>query len=246
MTPENKKYFMNILTDTVAVPNTLLDHYRELGLTEEETLFLIVLLRLNRKKNQMTFKSVARDSVYSESEVTSLVPVLIDKGFLSFNDGGAILFDGLVEKLLEVQSWQAVKQEQKIYKEKKALKEDKTFAALYQCFEQEMGRPLSPIEGEQITYLYKNLQLPAELIKEGLTRAVLLGKYNFRYVDAILSSWQKQGIHSLAELKHKEEENRSYEEKQNRNKEKPVYPHREFRRGQNKEDIFSDDIYEVF
>lgn len=238
MKDENKKVWTQLLTDISAIPNTLLDHYREMGLTTEETLFLVILLRLRQKRSVLTFRIVARESVYSEKEVMEFVPILIDKGFLSLNNEGEILLDGLAEKFLEVCSWQAIKAEEKIRKEPKSVKEDKTFSELYACFEEEMGRLLSPMEGEQIAYWYKNQAIPTELIKEGLRRAVLLGKNNFRYIDAILRSWKDRGIQSLGDLEKAEQEKKKSTMEASNN-------HRSFRGEQDKDEILSDDIYEV-
>lgn len=200
MESENNKLLFDIMTDHSSVPNILLDSYREMGLSEEETLFLIILLRLKNKKTALTLKSVIKESVYNESEIMILLAPLIDKGFLSLADGNEIVLDGLLDKFIEVKDWNTFKTEQKIPKERKNSREDKSFSELYQCFEDEMGRPLSPIEGEQIRYWYKSQTLPAEIIKKALERAVLMGKYNFRYIDAILSEWSRQGVRSLSDI----------------------------------------------
>lgn len=238
MKMEISKITLEILSDSTSVPNVLLDHYKELGLSEDETLFLIILLRLKERKTALSFKNTAKESVYSEKEVKDLVAPLIDKGFMSLNCEGLIELDGLIDKSIEALSWQAVKAEQKIKKDKKAVKEDKVFSTLYLRFEQEMGRPLSPIEGEQISYWYHNQEIPVELIEEGLKRAVLLGKYNFRYIEAMLFAWQKQGISTVEGLSKADQNKKpttNGKEKQNA---------RSFRGSQ--EDIYSDDIYEVF
>lgn len=234
------KMTLELLSDNTMIPNVLLDHYKELGLSEEETLFLIVLLRLKGKKTSLTFKNTARDSSYSEREVKEMVGPLVEKGFLRLTCDSCIELDGLIDKFVEVWNIQAIKAEQKIKKEKKAIREDKTFSQLYLRFEQEMGRPLSPIEGEQISYWYHNQNIPAQLIEEGLKRAVLLGKYNFRYIEAMLCSWQKQGITTVADLA-KADQNRKSAAKNSGKKNKNE---RIFRNGD--EDIYSDDIYEVF
>ncbi len=235
---EISKMTLEMLSDSTTVPNVLLDHYKELGLNEEETLFLIVLLRLKGKKSVLSFKNTARDSSYSEKEVKETAAKLIDKGFLRLNCEGFIELNGLIDKFVEVLNIRAIKSAEKIKKEKQAIKEDKVFSALYLRFEQEMGRPLSPIEGEQISYWYHNENIPAELIEEGLKRAVLLGKYNFRYIEAMLRSWQKQGIATATDLK-KMDENRKTAAKNGGKKNERI-----FRNGQ--EEIYSDDIYEVF
>lgn len=231
-----KKFYLEILTENTSVPNALLDHYRDLGLSAEEALFLITLFRLKTKKTILTIKNIAKDCVYSENETMSFVAPLIDRGFLSLNNEGVVVLDGLLDKLIEAKSWNDLKIEQKIRKERKGIKEDKAFSELYHCFEEEMGRMLSPIEGEQIRYWYKNQKIPAELIKKGLTRAVLLGKYNFRYVDAILTSWIEQGIHSVEELEQLEAK-----QKKQRSEKVTVKSNRIFR-GEQKNDPDDDGI----
>ena len=200
MESDNNKLLFNILTDQSSVPNVLLDSYKEMGLSSDETLFLVILLRLKSKKIVMNFKNIAKGSVYTEGEIMEFLAPLIDKGFLSLKNGDEIVLDGLIEKFMEAKDWNTFKEEQKVPKGRKTVKEDKSFSELYHCFEQEMGRPLSPMEGERISYWYKSLKLPAELIKEALQRAVLYGKFNLRYIDSILDSWSRQGICSLQDL----------------------------------------------
>lgn len=236
MTMSRGKITFEILGDSTTIPNVLLDHYKELGLSERETLFLVVLLRLNAKKATLSFKNTAKESNYSEKEVKELVPTLIDKGFLSLSGEGLIGLDGLADKFVEVWSMKEIKAEQRIKKEKAAIREDKVFSGLYLGFEREMGRPLSPIEGERISYWYHNEKIPAELIEEGLKRAVLLGKYNFSYIEAILFNWQKQGIATVDQVKKAEEERRTVPKAREKKGE------RSFRGSQ--EDIYSDDIFE--
>lgn len=242
MSTDKKNIFLNILTDSSSIPNTLLDHYLELGLTEKETLFLIILLRLNHKHSSLTIKTVARESVYSETEVMNTVPILIDKGFLSLSEGGEILLDGMIEKFFELKSWNAVRTEQKIRKYRKIDKDDQYYSELYQCFEQEMGRPLSPIEGDQIIYWYKDRNYSVELIKLALTRAVLIRKNNFRYINAILESWEKQGFHTVSDVEQAEANQKQKQKQYNDSKEN----RHSFRSSQNKDGIFPDEIYEVF
>ena len=200
METNNKNPYLDIVTQNTVIPNALLDYHRDLGLSPEETLFLIVLLRLKNTKAVVSVRAIARDTIYTENEAMSFIGPLIDRGFLSLGGDGNVALDGLFDKMIEARSWSVLKTEQKIRKERKHTKEDKAFSELYHCFEEEMGRPLSPIEGEQITYWYKNQKIPVELIMLGLKRAVLLGKYNFRYVDAILSSWSKEGVRTVEDV----------------------------------------------
>lgn len=61
-----------------------------------------------------------------------------------------------------------------------------------QQFEQEFGRPLSPIETRTITsWLTEN---PEDLLAEALARAVMQGKRTLAYVGGILRGWRRAGI----------------------------------------------------
>lgn len=71
-------------------------------------------------------------------------------------------------------------------------------AGLIKFFEKDFGRPLGSTESEQvIKWLEKN---EPDVIKEALRRAVLNGKYNFKYIDRILLSWEKANKRTLREV----------------------------------------------
>ncbi|OPY63661.1 MAG: DNA replication protein DnaD [Pelotomaculum sp. PtaU1.Bin065] len=66
---------------------------------------------------------------------------------------------------------------------------------LLTTFEKEFGRPLSPFEVEQIEQWAE--QNGALLVVEALKRAVLRGKHNFKYINSILSEWQKNNLRTV-------------------------------------------------
>jgi len=74
----------------------------------------------------------------------------------------------------------------------------------FQKFEQELGRPLSPMEAERIMNWEK--EYASELVIESLKRAVAQGKTNMRYVESILSNWKKNNIRTLLEVKRQDKE----------------------------------------
>lgn len=69
---------------------------------------------------------------------------------------------------------------------------------LVNTFEKEFGRPLSPLEYEEIRNLH-NRHGP-ELTTEALRRAVAAGKLNLRYINGILGSWYKQNLKTIREV----------------------------------------------
>lgn len=74
-------------------------------------------------------------------------------------------------------------------------KEEKKETNLFELFEGEFGRTLSPIEYETInTWLDSNID--EETIKSALKEAVLNGVTNLKYINSILYEWTKKGIKS--------------------------------------------------
>ncbi|MEG6615501.1 DnaD domain protein [Peptococcaceae bacterium 1198_IL3148] len=71
-------------------------------------------------------------------------------------------------------------------------------------FEREFARPLSPMEVERIRQWGE--EHDPVLIMEALRRAVMMGKNNFRYIDAILMEWRKNNLRTLGEIERFDEE----------------------------------------
>ncbi|GAW29382.1 DnaD domain-containing protein [Carboxydocella sp. ULO1] len=68
----------------------------------------------------------------------------------------------------------------------------------FRLFEGEFGRPLSPLEAEQIADLVDTYT--EDLVREALRRAIAQGKRNIRYIQRILENWRNANLHSLAEI----------------------------------------------
>ena len=74
-----------------------------------------------------------------------------------------------------------------------------TVTNIYTIFEKEFGRPLSPVEYE-IIKAWITSGISEELIKGALKEAVFNNVRNLRYIDKILSEWEKKGFKSVDEL----------------------------------------------
>ena len=72
---------------------------------------------------------------------------------------------------------------------------------LYQRFEAEFSRPLSPIEAETLSMWLDEDGHKTELIIAALREAVVSGKLNFRYIDRILFEWKRNGVQTLQQAK---------------------------------------------
>ena len=102
---------------------------------------------------------------------------------------------------------------------------------IFNAFQVEFGRDLSPIELEMINDWIEEDKYKTDLILLALREAVLSQAYNLKYIDRILLSWEKQGIRSkvdvenLKKAREKRKENINTISDNNKNKEnKPKIP----------------------
>lgn len=193
------------LKGTVSIPSLLLRSYKKLGLTDQEMLLLIQLFYLAPLGD-------IRPAAAELAEVMSAEPVIIEKDLASFLNRGLLRvqdktfrFEGLFDKLAEVWAAEKIKEmeaaKQSASVQTPAQKESAdNVAKVYKLFEQEFGRPLTPMEGKQIIDWCDGDRHPAELILEALKRAALQGVRNFRYIDSILREWSKQGVRTISEV----------------------------------------------
>ncbi|MFA9467915.1 MULTISPECIES: DnaD domain protein [unclassified Streptococcus] len=80
------------------------------------------------------------------------------------------------------------------------------FVTLYKSFEQETGRPLSPMQQEELGYMLQDFS--PDLIQEALREAVGQGKANFAYIRAILNRWKSDNLLTV-ELVHNAKKSRT-------------------------------------
>ncbi|TFE30047.1 DnaD domain-containing protein [Cohnella luojiensis] len=72
---------------------------------------------------------------------------------------------------------------------------------LFLLFEQEFGRPLTPMEYETINGWLDQDQYADELIRFALKESVFAGKLHFRYIDRILLEWSRNRVTNVEEAR---------------------------------------------
>lgn len=230
----------DMICDMTAVPNILLEYYKDFQLSEKDVLFLLNMIRIHSHGIPVTFDSLVQYTQFRSAEVEMLLPPLVERGFLSMDEQGGINMNGLFDKFREVWGWRKAKDLGE-KKNKERLKGDEAFAAVYRKFQEEMGRPLSPVEGEQIKDWYYGMSLSGELIYEALKRAVLIDKRNFQYINKILLDWHSKGYRDKKDLKNEDALHRKTE---SHSKGKRIKTGTQNYRGE-QEDISFNDIFEV-
>ncbi len=73
-------------------------------------------------------------------------------------------------------------------------------------FERELGRLLSPFEIEDLQKTIEDDKTSVELVRAALREAVFNNKTNWKYIQAILRNWRREGITTLAQVQAKNEE----------------------------------------
>lgn len=197
----HKKIAIDFLTDITPAPNGLLEYYRDFRLDEGELVFLLQLFRLSRLNQPLTFEMLEENTPYEMGEVKQFAASLVEKGFLTISPTDcSMTMEGLFDKICEVWGWKMKKTLDKDALAQEEMAVDKAFAEIYEAVQNEMGRPLSPIEGETVKDWFFGLEMPAPMIYEALKRAVMNGKCNFAYINQILLDWQKKRYRTVAEI----------------------------------------------
>lgn len=164
------------------VPRLLFLNYKKIGITEKELIFLIYIIN---NTNIFNPKQISLDLNINLNEVMEITSSLKSKGLLNIElkkvgtkRNEYIQIDELYEKI----SFIILNTE---------TEEPKT--NIYDIFEKEFGRTISPMEYEIIGAWLDN-GTSEETIILALKEATYNGVNNLRYIDKIISEWSKKGI----------------------------------------------------
>ncbi len=195
-----KKEFLEQLDNEnhYTVSKFVLSYSKELGLDMNSLILLIYFLN-KPNKTIFDYKKIISDLNFTEKELLDAISILKDKNILLIlmekNDSGVL------EEKIDISLFYEI-MFSKILNSEKA---EDTQKDLYDNFEKEFGRTLSPMEYEIINN-WKEQKISNELILSALKEAVFNGVNNLRYIDKILYEWNKKGIKKLSEVRLKEKE----------------------------------------
>ena len=184
---------LNLLkSKDVYLPKLLLLNYKKLKLNEAELIIIIFLIN----SNEYNPKIISDAMDIKLPLLLEMIALLEEKGILK------IKLEKINNIQVEVDNLDSLyeKLELILMVEKTSEKE----STIYDTFEQELGRTLSPIEYELVgEWLNNNSE---EILKLALKEATYNGVSNFRYIDRIIHEWNKKGIKTREDvLKNNEE-----------------------------------------
>jgi len=214
----------------VAIPKYLLTHYKEIGLNDHEMMVLIQILCEAETNPYPSIATLAGRMTASSADIEEVVGRLVELKLLAIERywnpieqiwGNSYSFVGLIDELAEL--W-AIERSQQL-EEERTLKKSQSSSHttspanppmenLVHVFEQELGRPLTSLECENIDR-WLSSHFTEELIIEALRRGVSAGIRNFRYLDSILREWEKKGLRTRAEIEAEDAYFQSRQEKKN-------------------------------
>ena len=186
----------------LVLPSALLLHYNQLFSSSEDFLvWQFFYLQNTTALGELSPSQIAEKISKNVTEVNQAISRLTEKGLLQYrtielNGEIEVIFDATLalECLDQLFEKQAPNQVQSAPNDLKSLVD---------TFQQELGRLLSPFEIEDLEKSLKEDGTSADLIKEALREAVLNGKPNWKYIQAILRNWRHEGIKTVAQVEAK-------------------------------------------
>ena len=189
----------------LVLPSDLLLNYNRLFSSSDDFLvWQFFYLQNTTALGELSPSQIAEKIGKNVTEVNQAISRLTEKGLLQYrtielNGEIEVIFDATLalERLDQLFEKQAPNQVQSAPNDLKSLVD---------TFQQELGRLLSPFEIEDLEKSLKEDGTSADLIKEALREAVLNGKPNWKYIQAILRNWRHEGIKSVAQVEAKRQE----------------------------------------
>ena len=191
----------------ISIPKYIFKNYKKLGMSDEEFILIIYLINNN---GLIIFnpKTIAGELNINSKKVLELINSLSEKQLLSIdlvkNKLGVmeeyISCDLLYNKLSMIVMDDVNNDIQNIN------------SNLFETFENEFGRTLSPMEYEIINGWIKE-KFSEEIITEALKEATFNGVSSLRYIDKILYEWKKKGYKTVTDVRKNNIKRKNKEEK---------------------------------
>ena len=190
----------------LVLPSVLLLHFKELFPSSDDFLVWQFFYLQNTTGLEEISPSQIAERIGKEiSDVNQSISNLTERGLLQYR---TIELNGEIELLFDASL--ALERLDTLlgvaHSSSDQLTPQNQLKDLVETFQQELGRLLTPFEIEDLTKTLKEDGTSADLIKEALREAVLNGKANWKYIQAILRNWRHEGIKSVAQIEAKRAE----------------------------------------
>lgn len=185
---------INLLkNNNLNIPRILLYNYKNLKLTEKELIILIYII--NSDNLNFDPKKISTDLNFSLPEILELIDSLSTKDFIKIE---LKKIDNIREEFINLDNFYN-KLAYLIINNEETTVNNNEVSNVFDIFEKELGRTLSPMEYEIING-WIDVPFKEELIIAALKEATYNGVSNLRYIDKILYEWKKKGINTKEDI----------------------------------------------
>lgn len=203
-------FFENYKSGNLVCPSALLFHFKDIFTnTDDFLVWQFFYLQNTTRIDDLAPSQIATALGKSVADVNRSISSLTSQELLDIK---TIKVGDEIETIIDA-SPVLEKLDQLVTKSKEQPVHDEDqgnqFKQIVSEFERELGRFLSPFELEDLEKTVKEDKTDIDLIREALKEAVFNGKTNWKYIQAILRNWRKEGITNLYQV---EERKRAREE----------------------------------
>lgn len=191
------KFINYMKMGSIVIPKILFINYKKLNITDEE--FIVIAYLINCNNVSYNPKIIAKELNMKTNKLLVIINNLCEKQIISINlakNANNILeemlsLDLLYSKLAMIVMTDTIEDNEN---------NKKISTSIFEMFEQEFGRTLSPMEYEIING-WINDGYSEELIVEALKEATFNGVSSLRYIDRILIEWKKKNIKNKQDVR---------------------------------------------
>ncbi|GAB6681286.1 DnaD domain-containing protein [Streptococcus uberis] len=194
-------FFENYKSGNLVYPSALLFHFKDIFTnTDDFLVWQFFYLQNTTRIDDLAPSQIATALGKSVADVNRSISSLTSQELLDIK---TIKVGDEIETIIDA-SPVLEKLDQLVTKSKEQPVHDEDqgnqFKQIVSEFERELGRFLSPFELEDLEKTVKEDKTDIDLIREALKEAVFNGKTNWKYIQAILRNWRKEGITNLYQV----------------------------------------------
>lgn len=195
-------YSQQFRQGNVVIPAALLFHYKELFSSADDFLIWQFFFYQNTSHlGSLAPSEVAQATGKTVAQVNQAIENLQEAGLLEFK---TISIAGEIEMIFD--ALPALEKLDVLLEPKQPVEMVRTendLKTLVGDFERELGRFLSPFEIEDLQKTVEDDKTSVDLVRAALKEAVFNNKTNWKYIQAILRNWRREGITTVAQVEAK-------------------------------------------
>lgn len=198
-------YLSAYKTGNLVLPNDLLFHFHKIFDNSDDFLvWQFFYLQNTTSIEEISPNQIAESIGKSVAEVNRSMSNLTEKGLLQYK---TIVLNGEIEAVFDaLPAFERLDEIVGSHSTTVQTVPQNVLKDLVETFQQELGRLLTPFEIEDLTKTIQDDKTNPELVIAALREAVFNGKANWKYIQAILRNWRREGITTVSQVEAKREE----------------------------------------